>query len=271
MSKLGGEGLFENYYPGEDELIQGAYDLAAQGSAGSTFGKTPANKFNFIQDIASAAGISVGELLGLAPDYGPAPTMAENPVDRIYGRNPVFGSAFNLIDDQGFDPTQAYERALQANPTYLGNKESDLDILNQYAFTQLKNNEEFKKQQAEYEQKTAGGGVQGWTTAKDLWAKQGVPVNNLRQATSALQQNVARPALGPLRGSSTDGATSRAASASRAKNDPSAVARNRQDELANAAVKRKLNEGGTARVRSRDNANLMATLTMLLPLLNTGN
>lgn len=271
MSKLGGDGLFDNYYPGEDELIQGAYDLAAQGAAGSTFGKTPANKFNFIQDVASMAGISVGELLGLAPDYGPAPTMADNPVDRIYGRNPVFGSAFDLIDNQGFDPVQAYERALEANPTYLGNKDSDLDILNQYAFTQLKNNEEFKKQQAEYEQKTAGGGAQGWTTAKDLWAKQGVPVDNLRQTTAALQKNVSRPATGPLRALSTTGATSRAASASRAKNDPSVIARNRQDELANAAVKRKLNEGGTARVRTRDNANLMATLTMLLPLLNTGN
>jgi hypothetical protein len=273
VSKLGGDGLFDNYYPGEDELIQGAYDLAAQGAAGSTVGKTPANKFNFIQDIASAAGISVGELLGLAPDYGPAPTMADNPVDRIYGRNPVFGSAFDLIDTQGFDPVQAYERALEANPTYLGNKDSDLDILNQYAFTQLKNNEEFKKQQAEYEQKTAGGGAQGWTTAKDLWAKQGVPVDNYRLATAALQKDVPRPSMpgvGVMK-LSTDGATSRAASASRAKNDPSVIAKNRQDELANAAVKRKLNEGGNVRVRTRDNANLMATLTMLLPLLNTGN
>jgi hypothetical protein len=273
VSKLGGDYGEDFYYPSEAEIIERAYGLASSGS--NVSGKTSANKLNYLQDVASSLGVPLTELFGAPPDYGPAPTMGDNPVDRIYGRNPVFGTAFDLIDNMQYDPVQAYERALEANPTYLGNKESDLDILNQYAFTQLKNNEEFKKQQAEYERKTAGGGVSGWRTEKDLWADAGMPVDDVGALTNQLASQVTDKRITDPKFLNTGTApknnmsrpaTSRAASVARAANPQNGVGAAAAG-LAKKYVGDRVAQAGQNKVRSRDNARAMQMMTMLLPLL----
>jgi hypothetical protein len=273
-SKLGGDYGEDFFYPSEDEIIQGAYGLAASGS--NVYGKTPANKLNYLQDVASSLGVPLMELFGAPPDYGPAPTMADNPAFKVYGSNPVFAKAFELMDTQGMDPRRAYEAAVQGTPGYRtspDDRAADLDIVNQYAYTRLRNEDEFRRAEEEYKRKSAGGGVSGWRTEKDLWADAGVPVDDIGSLTNQLASQVTDKRIANPKVLNTG---------SMPKNNVSRIVRTSTGiepaaqngmigPAATGVAKRyvgdRVAQAGQNKVRSRDNARAMQMMTMLLPLL----